>query len=130
MTELHLEPHVHLIYFTKLERAIETLPLAQKAAADADCILTDARLMVCGQISSVPRPPDERGCLEMSLTEIRDVSAGMFDDPADQNSRKPGVSVQGKGDGPSDHSFMLFPRSGTQTAADELAFQISQAIAP
>lgn len=129
MTELHLEPHVHLIYFTKLDRAIETVPLAQKSTTEADCILTDARLMVCGRISSIPLPQEERGCFEMAHAEIREVAAGLHDDPSAENSRKPGVTVRGDATGPNSRSLTLFPTSGTQTAADELAAQIERAIA-
>jgi hypothetical protein len=124
MTLEGLDPGETLHYYTRLIRAIETVPLAQKSVTEAACLVTDAAVKACGRLSAIPLPPEPHGCLDMPLTEIRGVTVGTVDEGGTSGLA---VTVDGESIDSLIHSITLFPLSGTQAAADELAAQIERA---
>lgn len=120
-----LEPGETLLYYTRLDRAVETVPLAQKSVSEARCLVTDVAVKACGKISAIPLPPEEHGCLVMPLSEVRAVTVGRTDDGGTEGVA---VTVAGESFDTLSHRLVLFPQSGTQSAADELAVQIRSAL--
>lgn len=127
MAGLDLDPNEQLLYFIKLEKAEEMIDLGQNFVEPGDCIVTDVKIKVCGPITSTPvnPAPGTEGCFELKLDNIGDVEVQSVTDAGiDKYLVRFVDSTWLTGA----HVIWLYPASGTQTSAEELAAQIQSAL--